>query len=88
MSTRTLTSPRPQFRNGEEFLHRIGEVPMSRVVWDPLPGTAKTVAVFDGPTEEPIRIPAGDETLDGGNVVPGFTMSLTDVFDFSDFEEE
>jgi Uma2 family endonuclease len=44
MSTVT-TQPLPtsvarHFRNGAEFLHSIGDVPMSRVVWDPLPGTA------------------------------------------------
>jgi Uma2 family endonuclease len=31
---------RPKFYNGEEFLHSLGDVPMSRVVWDPVPGTA------------------------------------------------
>jgi Uma2 family endonuclease len=28
------------FHDGEEFLHSIGDVPMSRVVWSPWPGTA------------------------------------------------
>jgi Uma2 family endonuclease len=57
----------------------------SKLVWLVYPIT-RTVAVFDGPTEEPARILSGDEKLDGGDVVPEFTMSLTDVFDISDFE--
>jgi Uma2 family endonuclease len=44
MSTLTSSSPHavtaPRFDNGEEFLHSIGDVPMSRVIFTPLPGTA------------------------------------------------
>jgi len=44
MSTITTQFPRTvvakHFHNGDEFLHSIGDVPMSRVVWDPWPGTA------------------------------------------------
>jgi Uma2 family endonuclease len=44
MSTLTKSSPRtivaPKFHNGDEFLHSIGDVPMSRVIFNPWPGTA------------------------------------------------
>jgi Uma2 family endonuclease len=38
-SSGRLTKP-PKFRNGEQFLQSLGDVPMSRIVWDPVPGTA------------------------------------------------
>jgi Uma2 family endonuclease len=44
MPTPIPSSPRvaipPKFDNGEEFLHGLGDVPLSRVVFDPWPGTA------------------------------------------------
>jgi Uma2 family endonuclease len=57
----------------------------SRLVWLVYPIT-RTVAVFEGPTEEPALVLSGSDHLTGGDIVPGFTMPLTDVFDISDFE--
>jgi len=37
-SSRTAIPPR--FVNGEEFLHGLGDIPLSRIVFDPWPGTA------------------------------------------------
>jgi len=40
-----------KFDNGEEFLHSLGDIPMSRVIWNPLPGTATEqdlLALVDG----------------------------------------
>jgi hypothetical protein len=30
----------PVFDNGEEFVHGLGGIPLSRIVFDPWPGTA------------------------------------------------
>lgn len=44
MSTTAPTSPRlaipPKFDNGQEWHHELGDIPLSRVVFDPWPGTA------------------------------------------------
>ncbi len=30
----------PMFDNGQEFLHSLGDIPMSRIIWNPRPGMA------------------------------------------------
>jgi Uma2 family endonuclease len=57
----------------------------SKLVWLIYPKT-KSIKVFDGPTEKPAQILTGDDVLDGGNVLPGFSMPLSEVFHISDFE--
>jgi len=47
---------------------------------------AKTVAVLDQPTDEPSRILTDVESIDGASVLPGFSMTLSDIFKVSDFE--
>ena len=49
----------------------------ARAVWvfDP---KKKTVAVYDSPTD--VRILSENETLDGGEVLPGFTLGLSKLF--------
>ena len=51
----------------------------ARVVWliDP---KSRTVAVFEGATAEPVRRLAEGDTLDGGQVLPGFSIAVSDVF--------
>jgi hypothetical protein len=43
-STKQLQRPRiavaPKFDNGEEWHHGLGDVPLSRIIFDPWPGTA------------------------------------------------
>ena len=51
----------------------------SRLVWLVDPAT-KTVAVFDQASEEPARALALTDTLDGGEVLPGFTIAITELF--------
>jgi Uma2 family endonuclease len=51
----------------------------TRLAWviDP---PRRTVAVFEGPTEEPARVLSEHETLDGGEVLPGFTLPVSQLF--------
>jgi len=48
-----------------------------RVVWIANPAN-KRVVVYE-PGKEPVTL-ANDESLDGGEVLPGFTLSLTSIF--------
>ena len=48
-----------------------------RLVWIVDPKTS-TVAVFTGPEE--FKVLNQDQTLDGGEVLPGFTLSLRELF--------
>jgi Uma2 family endonuclease len=57
----------------------------ARLVWLVYPRT-KTVAVFDSPTETPRQILTIKDTLSGEGIVPGFSLTVTEVFDISDFE--
>jgi hypothetical protein len=57
----------------------------SKLAWVVYP-KSKTIAVYEELSEQPKRILTIDQTLDGGPVLPGFSMSLADVFDISDFE--
>lgn len=50
----------------------------SRAVWVINP-KRRTVAVYSSPTE--VRILTGNETLSGGDVLPGFTLELSELFD-------
>jgi len=52
----------------------------TKLVWFIYP-KMRTIAVFDGPSEEPVRVFSETDTLDGGSVVPGFSISVADVFD-------
>ena len=51
----------------------------SKLVWriDP---RARTVAVFDAATDEPAQVLGEADTLDGGTVLPGFTVALAYLF--------
>ncbi len=71
----------------EEMQQKIREYfdSASKLVWLVYPKT-KTVAVYDAPTEQPTQILAGSDTLSGGAVLPGFTITLKEVFTISDFE--
>jgi Uma2 family endonuclease len=51
----------------------------SRLVWLVDPPT-KTIAIYVEPSEKPAKIVQGNEVLDGGNVLPGFSMMLAEVF--------
>ena len=54
----------------------------SRLVWEI--DLCKTVAVYTSPTKRTV-LTEGD-ALDGGDVVPGFTLSLAELFDSMDDE--
>jgi Uma2 family endonuclease len=49
----------------------------TRLVWDVDP-EARTVAVYDAP--ERFRLLAETDTLDGGDLLPGFALRLADLF--------
>jgi Uma2 family endonuclease len=57
----------------------------SKLIWLIYP-KSQTIAVFESLSEEPTRILSKDEILDGGSVLPGFSMSVSEVFRISDFE--
>ncbi|HYO09937.1 MAG TPA: Uma2 family endonuclease [Tepidisphaeraceae bacterium] len=46
-------------------------------VIDPL---TRTVAVYEGAPEEPVRVMQENETLDGGKVLPGFSVPVAYLF--------
>jgi Uma2 family endonuclease len=52
----------------------------SRLVWFVYPKT-RTVAVYVEPSDEPARVLGDTEVLDGGSVLPGFALPVTDIFD-------
>ena len=51
----------------------------SKLVWVVDPPT-RTISVYTGPTTEPDRTLTESDTLDGGDVLPGFAMAVADVF--------
>ncbi|MEO6437515.1 MAG: Uma2 family endonuclease [Tepidisphaeraceae bacterium] len=51
----------------------------TRLAWVIDPPT-RTIAVYEGPTEEPTRTLAAHDTLDGGDVLPGFTLLASQLF--------
>lgn len=51
----------------------------SKLVWIIDPPT-RTVAVYTGPTAEPARTLTEADPLDGGSVLPGFTIPIADLF--------
>ncbi len=59
----------------------------STLVWLIYPKT-KSIEVFDAPTEVPVQSLSGADVLDGGAVLPGFSMPLSEVFHISDFEQD
>jgi Uma2 family endonuclease len=56
----------------------------SRLVWLIYPKT-KSVTVFETDSDEPTRTLSTGDVLDGGHVLEGFTISLTDLFDVYTF---
>jgi Uma2 family endonuclease len=51
----------------------------ARVVWLVYPKT-RTVAVFDHFAAEPAQTLTEEDTLDGGQVLPGFAIAVSEVF--------
>jgi Uma2 family endonuclease len=51
----------------------------AKLVWLIDPPT-RTVAVYGGPTDSPARVLTETDTLDGGNVLPGFSVPVRDLF--------
>jgi Uma2 family endonuclease len=52
----------------------------SRLVWMIYPKT-RTVAVFEQSQSEPTRTLAEGDVLDGGTVLPGFTIPVSEIFE-------
>jgi Uma2 family endonuclease len=52
----------------------------SRLVWMIYPKT-RTVAVFEPSQSEPVRTLGEGDTLDGGTVLPGFSIPVTEIFE-------
>lgn len=50
-----------------------------RLAWiiDPV---ARTVAVYEGPSDEPARVLGEADVLDGGGALPGFGLPVSDLF--------
>ena len=51
----------------------------SRLVWLVDPRT-KSIAIFEDASDEPARTLVEGDVLDGGNVLPGFTVAVSEVF--------
>ena len=51
----------------------------TRLAWYVDPRT-RTVAVYDAPGEPKIVLNQGDDTLDGGDVLPGFSLKISTIF--------
>jgi Uma2 family endonuclease len=51
----------------------------ARLVWLVYPKT-RTVAVFEGPSADPARVLAEGDTLDGAPALPGFSLTVADIF--------
>jgi Uma2 family endonuclease len=51
----------------------------TRLVWIVYP-IPRTVAIFEEPSDEPTRMLGENEILDGGSVLPGFTLELSKLF--------
>lgn len=52
----------------------------SRLVWLADPPT-KTIAIYTEASEKPSRVLSSNETPDGGTVLPGFSVSVAELFD-------
>jgi Uma2 family endonuclease len=52
----------------------------SRLVWLIYPKT-QTVAVYDRPSDEPSTLLSAHEQLDGGEVLPGFSLAVSKLFE-------
>lgn len=52
----------------------------SKLVWMIYPKT-KTIAVFEQLQDEPTRTLTESDTLDGGTVLPGFTIPVSEIFE-------
>ena len=51
----------------------------TRLAWVIDPPT-QTIAIYEGPTEAPARTLTREETLEGGDVLPGFSMPVSQLF--------
>jgi Uma2 family endonuclease len=51
----------------------------TRLAWIVDPPT-RSVAVYTGPTEEPDRLIHENQQLNGGEVLPGFTLKVAEIF--------
>lgn len=51
----------------------------ARLVWMVYPKT-RSVAVYDEPSEEPAKTVSESESLDGGDVLPGFSAAVVEIF--------
>jgi Uma2 family endonuclease len=51
----------------------------ARLVWLVYPKT-KSVAIYDKPSDAPARTVTESESLDGGEVLPGFSVAVAEIF--------
>ena len=51
----------------------------ARLVWMVYPKT-KSVAIYDEPSDDPAKTVTESETLDGGDVLPGFSIAVAEIF--------
>jgi Uma2 family endonuclease len=49
MATATFSKPKPPLRTLAEMVERLGDIPLERILWDPLPGTATEKDVLAEP---------------------------------------
>ena len=75
----TLLDSTLKLRTMDELLHMLGDIPASRVrlVWI-VDLDARTVSVYTSP-DQPVTLHQND-TLDGGEVLAGFSLKLADLF--------
>lgn len=51
----------------------------TKLVWFVYPKT-QTVAIYDQPSETPARVLGREDTLDGGSILPGFSIAVSEIF--------
>ena len=54
----------------------------AKLVWQVYPDT-RTVMIFDKAGDEPAKVLKEGEILDGGDVLPGFQIAVTEIFRLS-----
>ena len=76
-----------------DVLRALGDVSRARVLWKPVPGTATEADLVRVNEREPkqvvelldgVLVDWGEDVLDGGELLPGFTLALPVLFGYLD----
>src|SRR5438270_513117 len=73
-------APVRRFHNAAEWLRALGSIPLERIIFDPVPGTATEADLLRSVAEDKLCELIESAQLDGEQVVPGFAMPVADLF--------